>query len=130
MSLKTADKWFSKFIRIRDADKDGIIRCISCGQPVYWTKADAGHFIKKLKKYKSLWFNEKNVNGQCTNCNWLLQGNDINYAIGLEKKYGRGIIEELEIAKRNTIHLGQFELKLIAEHYRQRFNELKKEKGF
>ena len=127
MSLKTADKWFSKFIRIRDADKDGIIRCISCGQPVHWKKADAGHFIKR--QHKALRFNEKNVNAQGKRCNWLLQGNDINYAIGLEKKYGPGIIEELEIAKRNTIHLGQFELKLIAAHYRQRFNELKKEKG-
>ena len=127
MSLKTADKWFSKFIRARDADENGIIRCISCGQPVHWTKADAGHFIKR--QHKSLRFDEKNVNSQCKKCNWLLQGNDINYAIGLEKKYGPGIIEELELAKRNTLHLGQFELNLIAEHYKQKFNELKKEKG-
>ena len=127
MSLKTADKYFSLYIRIRDADSRGILICISCGQPIHWKKADAGHFIKR--QHKSLRFNEKNTSGQCRSCNWLLQGNDINYAIGLEKKYGPGIIEELELAKRNTIHLGQFELKLIAEHYRQRFNELKKEKG-
>jgi len=127
MSLKTADKWFSKFIRARDADNNGVIRCISCGQPVHWKKADAGHFIKR--QHMSLRFNEKNVNGQCRGCNWLKQGNDINYAIGLEKKYGPGIIEELELAKRNTLHLGQFELKLIAEHYRGKFNELSKEKG-
>ena len=127
MSLKTADKWFSKFIRARDADNNGIIRCISCGRSVSWQKADAGHFIKR--QHKATRFNEKNSSGQCRSCNWLLQGNDIEYAKGLERKYGPGIVEELEIAKRNTIHLGQFELKLIAAHYRQRFNELKKERG-
>lgn len=127
MSLKTADSWFSKFIRIRDADSRGILFCISCGEPVFWKKADAGHFIKR--QHKSLRFNEKNTNSQCKNCNWLKQGNDINYAKGLDKKYGTGIIEELELAKRNTLPLGQFELKIIADHYRKKFNELKKEKG-
>jgi len=127
MSLKNADKYFSLYIRSRDADDNGMIKCISCDDLVHWKKADAGHFIKR--QYKSLRFSEKNVSGQCRKCNWLLQGNDINYAKGLERKYGPGIIEELEIAKRNTLHLGEFELKLIAEHYREKFNELKKEKG-
>ena len=128
MSLKTTDSWFSKFVRLRDSDSHGILRCISCGEPVFWKKADAGHFIKR--QHKSLRFDEKNVNGQCRKCNWLLQGNDINYAKGLEKKYGSGIIELLELAKRNTLHLGKFELKIISDNYRMKFNELKKEKNY
>lgn len=127
MSLKTADKWFSKFIRIRDADENGIIICISCGKPVHWTKADAGHFIKR--QFKSLRYNEKNVNGQCRKCNWLLQGNDINYAKGLVKKYGEGILDELLATKNRTLPLGRFELKHIADYYRMKFNQLKKLKG-
>ena len=127
MSLKTADSWFSKFIRIRDADSQGIVYCISCGNPVLWKKADAGHFIKR--QHKARRFDEKNVNGQCRHCNYYEQGNDINYAKGLDKKYGTGIIEELELAKSNTLPLGKFELKIIADYYHQRFNELKKEKG-
>ena len=127
MSLKKADSWFSKYIRIRDADENGYVACIACGRIKHWTKVDCGHFIKR--QFMSTRFNEKNCNGECKYCNNFLQGNDINYAIGLEKKYGPGIIEELELAKRNTLHLGQFELKLIAEHYRGKFNELSKEKG-
>ena len=127
MSLKSADSAFSKFIRVRDANRMGYICCISCGKLVFWTKCDAGHFIKR--QHKSLRFSEKNVNGQCRECNWLKQGNDIEYAKGLERKYGPGIIEHLELAKRNTLHLGKFELKIIAAHYRKKFNELKKEKG-
>jgi len=126
-SLKQADKWFSKFIRLRDANEEGIIRCISCRKPVHWKKCDAGHFMKR--QHMAVRFDEKNVNAQCKYCNNFEQGNDINYAIGLEKKYGPGIIEKLELAKRNTLHLGDFELKIIAEHYREKFNELMEENG-
>ena len=124
MSLKSADKWFSKFIRMRDADNNGIIHCISCGRPVPWQKADAGHFIKR--QHMAVRFNEKNVNAQCKYCNNFEQGNDIGYARGLVRKYGQGIIEHLELAKRRTIHFGSFELKIIAEHYRKEFNRIAK----
>lgn len=128
MSLfKKADTWFSLYIRLRDADKDGIIRCISCGAPVFWKKADAGHFIKR--QHKALRFNEKNVNGQCKKCNWLEQGNDIGYAKGLDKKYGPGTADQLRAIKNNTMHLGKFEITVIAEEYRNKFNQLKKERG-
>ena len=127
MTLKTADRWFSKFIRLRDADDTGILNCISCGIPVHWKNADAGHFIKR--QFMSLRFNEKNVNGQCRKCNWLLQGNDIEYAKGLVKKYGKGILEQLVATKHRTTHTGRFELKHIADYYRDKFNQLKKLKG-
>ena len=126
-SLKSVDNWFSKFIRARDADEDGIIRCISCGKPVHWKKADAGHFIKR--QHRALRFSEINVNGQCRSCNWLLQGNDINYAKGLVKKYGPGIIEQLQALKNGALHLGRFELKIIADNYKEKFGNLKKIKG-
>jgi len=127
MSLKTADSYFSKFIRIRDADEDGIIRCISCDKPVHWEKADAGHFVKR--QHKSLRFSEINVNGQCRSCNWLLQGNDIHYAKGLEEKYGKGTVKDLILLKNNTFHLGEFELKIISDHYKEKFETLRKQKG-
>ncbi len=127
MSLKSADSNFSKFIRIRDADEDGNVHCISCGKIIHWTKADNGHFIKR--QHKALRYNEINCNAQCKECNWLKQGNDIQYAKGLEKKYGPGTVEILEALEKNTLHLGKFELKVIADHYKEKFEQLKKEKG-
>ena len=127
MSLKSADSWFSKFIRLRDADDNGYVACIACGKIKHWTKVDCGHFIKR--QFKSTRFDEKNCNAECKYCNNFLQGNDINYAKGLEKKYGPGIIEQLEVAKRRTLPMGKFELGVISDHYRDKFNELKKEKG-
>jgi len=125
--LKTADSNFSKFIRLRDADENGMIHCISCGRLVFWKNADAGHFIKR--QHKALRFNEQNTNGQCKKCNCFEQGNDTMYAVGLVKKYGKNIINELYTAKNETIHLGEFELKVIAEHYKEKFELLRKQKG-
>ena len=127
MTLKTADKYFSKFIRIRDADENGYVTCIACGKIMHWTKADCGHFIKR--QFKSLRFNEKNCNSECRHCNWILQGNDIEYAKGLVKKYGKGILQQLVSTKNRTMKTGRFELKHIADYYRDKFNQLKKLKG-
>jgi hypothetical protein len=116
MKRTPADDWFSKYIRIRDADNNGYIRCISCGKIVHWKNADAGHFIKR--QHIALRFNEQNVNAQCKLCNCFEQGNDIGYAKGLDKKYGPGTADKLRAMKNGTLHLGKFELKVIADHYK------------
>lgn len=124
MKSSPADNWFSKFIRMRDADENGYIRCIACCRIVFWKNADCGHFAKR--QHKALRFNEQNCNAQCKPCNWAEQGNDIEYAKGLDKKYGPGTADKLRAMQKGTLHLGKFELKVIADHYRNRFNELKK----
>lgn len=42
-------------------------------------------------------FDEKNVNGQCIRCNYTLGGNPEGYKKGLVKRYGAGVLRELEI---------------------------------
>ena len=58
-----------------------------------------------------------------------MQGNDIEYAKGLVKKYGSGVLEQLVATKNRTLPMGRFELKHIADYYRMKFNQLKKLKG-
>jgi hypothetical protein len=77
----------------------------------------------------ALRFNEQNCNAQCKACNAFEQGNDIGYAAGIDKKYGAGTADKLRAMKNNTLHLGRFELKIIADHYKTLFLELKEQKG-
>lgn len=81
---------FSEYIRQRDKGM-----CISCGKRDFWRKMDAGHYIPKTAGL-SLYFNERNVNCQCTYCNRWMHGNLSKYAIALRKKYGETILEDLE----------------------------------
>lgn len=43
--ITTLDRIFSEYIRRRDADKDGFVRCISCGRRIRWEDADCGHLV-------------------------------------------------------------------------------------
>jgi 5-methylcytosine-specific restriction endonuclease McrA len=89
------DKVFSKFIRQRDGSRVySLGNCISCGK---YSKLQCGHFIKR--QYMGTRWSEENCAGQCVHCNYALQGNDIEFAKGLQKRYFPGIIDKLKLIK-------------------------------
>lgn len=87
---KTLWTYFSQYVRQRD---DGV--CISCGKKEYWRRMDAGHYVPKTAGL-SLYFDERNVNCQCTRCNRWMHGNLSSYALALRERYGNTILEDLE----------------------------------
>jgi hypothetical protein len=125
--LKTKlDRIFSGYVRLRDADERGYCRCISCNAIHHWKEMDAGHFVNR--SHMSTRYDEKNVNAQCRRCNRFDEGNPTGYTRGLIKKYGKGIIEELEIKKHSVSKKTKAEYELLINHYRVEVEELKKEK--
>lgn len=94
--IKKLERVFNDFIRLRDFEKG----CISCGKRLSWSGAwHAGHYYNVSTSYAGLRFNEKNVHGQCNHCNTFLEGNKQGYAIGLIKRFGPKILEDLEFLK-------------------------------
>jgi len=122
MKTDKLDRIFSEYIRLRDSDIHGIGRCISCGKFVHWKDADCGHFVKR--QYMSLRYSEENCNLQCRYCNYFLQGNDYNYFLGLEKKYGEGITKKLMMAKNSTMKFTQFEINELTKYYGEKVKQL------
>lgn len=120
---------FAEFIRRRDADEDGVVFCISCGAPVIWNKGNchAGHYYNK-GSYLGLKYNEKNVNGQCYECNMNKEGNKQGYREGLIEKYGKEVLLELEVQLRNKGVSGRAEHVILIEHYKQKVKDLKQSK--
>jgi hypothetical protein len=123
---------FSKFIRARDADWRGYVRCISCGCIKNWKDGiDAGHFIAQGSD-SALKYNEINVNGQCSEyCNRRMSGNLIMYRIGLVRKVGEEkvkLLEQSHFFKTTKKRPNQLELNAMYDYYSQKFKELKKEK--
>lgn len=91
-------KLFSKFIRMRDANDNGIVLCITCGTPRFWKNCDAGHFIGR--QHKRVKFHEWNVNGQCKPCNGWGQGEQAKYEIAINNKFGCGTSDSLRVIKK------------------------------
>lgn len=125
--IETLDKLFSEYVRLRDSDQYGMIRCISCGKRVKWQYADAGHFVSR--SHINLRFDENNVNSQCVDCNRFKSGNLEKYKRGLIIKHGRFIIDYLENKKNEIRQFTDFEIELMCLHYKKQIKNLKQKKS-
>lgn len=97
---KKAWEWFSKYIRLRDADNFGVVQCCTCGGVGNWKDQQAGHFISG--RNNAILFEETGVNTQCVRCNIFFNGNPVEYFVFMERKYGRKEIERLREISRQT----------------------------
>jgi len=99
VSLKTLKKeaWtvFARYIRRRDGC------CVTCLVEGAAAPAEnAGHYRHNSERNQSLggnalWYDPRNIHGQCIRCNKWKSGNAEPYAIFLQRKYGHGILEEI-----------------------------------
>lgn len=125
--IEKLDRIFSEYIRLRDVDETGYGKCISSGKIIHWKDADAGHYINRA--HMSTRYCEKNVHLQSRFDNRFREGNMIGYTRGLIKKYGPGVIDELEVLKHQESHLSDFDYEVLIKHYQKEVKRLKEEKG-
>jgi hypothetical protein len=90
----TLDRWFSKYIRLRDANESGYCQCITCMRWHHWKDIDCGHFVKRNKL--TVRYNEKNAHAQCRYCNSFLSGEEWAHGEKIDKLYGAGTARSLQ----------------------------------
>lgn len=127
MTEATVWKWFSKFIRLRDARPDGLSKCSTCGKFHFWKEMDAGHFI--TRDCKSTKYDEKNVHAQCPHCNRFKSGKQFEMSQYIDKKYGPGTAEKILIKSKQLCKRSRYDLQVLGTHYRQEVKNLMKDKG-
>ena len=125
---KELDKYFSLFIRLRDATDEGLCQCFTCGCVKHYKKGmQNGHF--QSRSFLSTRFNEENCQPQCVGCNMFKQGEQYKFALALDSKYGEGTAEELESLARLTVKLTRVDYEDSIRYYKSAVEKLKKEKG-
>lgn len=87
--IKVAVRYCHKYIRERDQDK----MCVSCGE---YRPLSAGHFYS-AGHYPSLRFNDKNIHGQCSECNTHLHANLICYRRKITERISQDDLERLDL---------------------------------
>lgn len=110
---------FCAYIRMRDADSEGMVKCISSQRPLHWSHADAGHFIPRSVA-PALIFHPDNVHAQSKIDNWH-EGNRLEYRKNLVSKIGLKKVEEMEILQHQKSGLGIFEYRLLLLQYIEKF---------
>lgn len=100
-------------------------KCICCGRIVGIHECDAGHYISRSRT--ATLYDERNVNLQCKPCNRFPDGITFDkYKKALIKKYGEGIIIELEETAKDSKKFTPSELTELIETYKNKIKELEK----
>lgn len=126
--IKDAKLWkvFSNYIRLRDANTDGNCKCITCGFIGHWQRFDCGHGIPR--QHRATKYSEQNNHAQCKRCNAFEGGKREVYKAEVNRRYGPGTWEKLEVASRSTCKIGQFEIDIMTTHYKKLVAEMKASK--
>jgi len=124
---KELDKWFSLYIRLRDATDEGLVQCITCGTVKHYKLMHNSHF--QSRQYLATRWNEKNCDVGCVKCNIFNFGEQYKFSIALDSKYGKGTAEELEFLSRTIIKVSRLDYEEKISYYKDLVNKLKKGKG-
>lgn len=121
-AIRKADKNLSLYVRQRDADENGIVKCCTCGTKHLWQYLDCGHF--QSRRYESTKYDEKNTGPQCPECNRFNQGQQYKFSLYLNGKYGHKTAEQMTIKSRMFCKRNRYDYEVIAEEYKQKLKDL------
>ena len=134
LSYQKSQTWkaFSVFIRLRDADGKGIVKCCTCPRIVFWkdgSRINAGHAVSG--RGNAVLFDETLVAGQCTVCNHQGAGEQYKFFENLKNKYGwdDGVIQEKLNMRHQTKKYTVSELRELELFYIKESRKIAKEKG-
>jgi hypothetical protein len=124
---KKADRVFSEFIRLRDAEVNGYTKCITCGKVLFWRDMDCGHYCGR--KHLSTRYHEQNCHAQCKHCNGFMEGQHFIYRRKLVELYGEAEVQKLENIAMLSGGDDSISLMYKIAEYQQKVKALKKIKA-
>ena len=128
---KTVWKSLATFIKLREADKFGVVTCVTCPKrmSIYDTECNAGHFVPG--RGNSALFDDAHIFPQCNVCNCQGGGEQFKYGIFLKERYGYddGVLDEILCRRHEVKKYTLTELRNIKKNYDRLSDELRKEKG-
>jgi len=107
-------KVFSQYIRQKYADKNGNVRCYTCGVVMNWKEAQCGHGLGG--RTNSILFDEEICRPQCVKCNIFLNGNYDVFHAKLIKENG---IEWFQNKLKLKYKIKQFTVQELEELYQK-----------
>lgn len=115
--IDQADAVFSRYIRLKAANKDGILYCYICDSPVKHQQAQCMHFVKRGNLF--LRWDERNCRAGDKACNEYKGGNYLLYAKRLEQEHP-GITEILMEESRLVYKPTRDEIRGVINDYSKR----------
>lgn len=121
--MQILDKVFSEYIRLKNADENGYVKCITCPTVKHWKEIDNGHFISR--NHIATRYDERNCNPQCAVCNRFKGGEQYLHGVAIDKKYGSGTANQLQAISKVYSGIDTMWLQHHIELYRKKIKDLK-----
>lgn len=126
--VNDAAKSAQLLVRVKAADNDGNVQCVTCGViRHYRDRMQGGHFIGR--KWLATKLLEENIHPQCACCNGPLKGNMIQYTLFMIDTYGTEFVEELERLKHESRKYYRDEVLEIIKETKELIKQIMDEKG-
>lgn len=119
---KNLDLIFSRFVRVKNANDEGICTCYTCGHKAHYKKMQAGHWVSRF--YKRVRWDERNVRPQCPMCNLWKNGDPVVFRENLVKEIGEEQVKELESMRHELFKTSREYLQQKTKEYVKKFNDL------
>jgi hypothetical protein len=122
--INDLDFVFSRYIRIKEANANGIVTCYTCDKSDHWKNMHCGHFIKRGEIL--LRWDTRNARCQCPECNVSNYGNIDVYEKRLDDE-APGLPKQLREESREVNKFTREDMKelLIELRYRLKLAESK-----
>ncbi len=121
--IEDADVIFSRYIRLKYANENGIVKCYTCQTKKHWTMMQNGHFIKRAHLF-SRW-SENNCRPQCSTCNEVNHGEIAKFRENLDKE-SSGLPEILFDQMKLVYKPTREEIRQVIAEYTPKVKELLK----
>ena len=120
--VKRLDSVFSQYMRLKDADSNGMVECYTCGAVRHWKEQQAGHFYTR-GRHATRW-DESNIRVQDYACNIARSGNYIVFTKKMIAEMGMEAVDELEYKSLNGAKISTPELREKIAYYKGKVAEL------
>jgi len=124
---KELDAIFSTFVRLRDCTLNGEATCVTCGAVNHYKKMQNGHFMSR--RHMSTRFEVMNTAVQCMGCNMYNQGMQYEMSKYLDKKYGEGTAEAMQLKSRQLGKIGRHDYDYMIDLYKDKVKTIKLNKS-
>lgn len=104
----------SEYTRRRYADRNGLVKCITCGKIGFWKDFQASHLV--AGRGNSILFDTRGIYPACKACNIFKGGNILAYMKFLENKLG---VKKAIVLRDELIVKSKIPLKRNAEDYKK-----------
>lgn len=118
----TAATKLQMLVRMKYADDNGYVSCVTCGAVNHYKEMHGGHFIPRTFHIHMLL--EDNIHPQCVRCNAFRgESAKVPYTLFMIDTYGREFVEELENTKHRPIKRDRVELEDFIKATKERIKQ-------